>query len=300
MDVPTRFATADIGSNTVHLLVAETTERGLQRLINDSEWLSLGEKVSRHKRIPPEDVQKLIATLTRFKRLAEDINAEFPYVFATEAMRVADNHEEVIVRIKAETGLRVEIIAPTREAELSFIGASLDCPTDGRTGLVEVGGGSAQVAVFHSGVMEFEKSLPIGTGKLSAQFALSQPCPDDLMDDLRAHVRELFKGLNVEPVQRILASGGVARGLWRALHPDGNRHLRRFEVDYLVEATKSLTAETISRRFDVKAKRARTLLPGGLIFQEAMSLFELPSMMISEFGVREGAIVELARGAIVR
>jgi exopolyphosphatase / guanosine-5'-triphosphate,3'-diphosphate pyrophosphatase len=97
---------------------------------------------------------------------------------------------------------------------------------------------------------------------------------------------------------RGVASGGVARGLWRAIHPDGEKRLFKEELDYIIWAATRLPVDRIVARFTVKQKRAQTLLPGALVYRALMEHFGLAEIAISEFGVREGAILEMARGKI--
>jgi len=92
--------------------------------------------------------------------------------------------------------------------------------------------------------------------------------------------------------------GGVARGLWRALHPDGEKRLALAEIEYLIWATERLSTERIIERFNVKPKRAGTLLPGALVYLALMRKFGVAELAISEFGVREGAILNMAKGLI--
>ena len=95
-----------------------------------------------------------------------------------------------------------------------------------------------------------------------------------------------------------MASGGVARGLWRALHPDGEKRLHRAELEYLAWSVQRLTIDRAINRFGVKAKRVGTLLPGAMVYLALMERFDLTEMSVSEFGVREGAILEMARGKV--
>src|SRR5579871_1212230 len=139
------FAAADIGSNTVHLLIAETDGKSVTRLDNESIWVSLGETVTREGLVPPDLEANLIGSLRNFKRLAKARKAEYVYVFATEAMRLAKNHEDVIAKVLEDTGLVVDLISPRREAELGLLGTMLDSPHNVDLAL-EVGGGSAQIS----------------------------------------------------------------------------------------------------------------------------------------------------------
>ncbi|MBX7132347.1 MAG: hypothetical protein K1X67_06680 [Fimbriimonadaceae bacterium] len=295
--MPPVYATADIGSNTVHLLIAQVNGTGITRLRNDSEWLSLGEVVSREGFIPPDLERKLLSTLKSYSAAASALKAEGLYVFATEAMRVAKNHDEILARIRRQIGVEVDLISARREAELSIAGVQLDTSAPGPWALIEVGGGSAQVArCREDGVMTDEISLPLGTGRLIVEASLTQPSHEDQRRDLENFIRhQTAVCRDLDPVSRVVASGGVSRGLWRAVHPDGGRSLAVQELEYLQWASARINIETICRRFGVKAKRASTLLPGSTVFLELLRLFGQTSMTVSEFGVREGAIMEMAR-----
>lgn len=294
------FAATDIGSNTVHLLVAQVEAGSLLRLRNESEWLSLGQIVVREGYIPESIARRLLATLKSFKAAATAARASGFYVFATEAMRLAQNHDELLARIRRQLDIDVDLIPPQREAELSLRGVQLDSAAPGASILVEVGGGSAQVARCRDdGTMTDEVSLPVGTGRLIVEAALTQPSDPGQQARLAQKVDEAFRACGQwEPVSRVIGSGGVARGLWRALHPDGDRTLLRDELEYLRNTSGRLEPETICARFGVKVNRAHTLLPGSAIYLEAMRVFGKTSMIVSEFGVREGAILEMASGRL--
>ena len=300
--MPRRFAAADIGSNTVHLLVGEITSRGtVRRVVNESEWLSLGEIVSLEGKIPAADCARLMETLRRYKRLAEENGAEQLYVFATEAVRVARNHDELLASIRKTLGIRVDLISGQREAELSLLGVALDTHIHNSVLMIEVGGGSAQVALCDGKAIVDEQSLPIGTGRIIGQFNLKQPALPDSLEEIRRHIKGFWHQCP-QPQEGVtmVASGGVARGIIRALHPDGDGMIQLYELDYLVRSIMGLEVQTIAKRFRVKLKRAGSLLPGAVVFQEMLRHYGQDRFLVSEFGVREGAILEIARAEVVR
>ncbi len=270
-------------------------------MINESEWLSLGEIVSLNGIIPPADAIKLLETLRRYKRVSEEAGAEQLYVFATEAVRVAKNHDEILTTIRKTLGIRVDLISGQREAELSLFGVTLDTPVEGSLLMVEVGGGSAQVALCNGNTILDERSLPIGTGRLIGQFNLKQPVADADIIAMRRHIHGFWHQCP-QPTEKtsMIASGGVARGIIRALHPDGHRTVQLFELDYLVRAITEVDVETIAKRFRVKIKRAGSLLPGAIVFQEMLRHYQQESFTVSEYGVREGAVLQLAKVEVLR
>ncbi|MCU0317597.1 MAG: hypothetical protein MUC92_13510 [Fimbriimonadaceae bacterium] len=295
--MPRLFAAADIGSNTVHLLVAEPTPTGLRRVVNESVWLNLGEVVGREGHVPKKLADELVSTLSRFKAITNEHKVAEFYVFATEAMRRATNHDELLDRISREANVRVEIISPRREADLSVNGLQLDCSLAGPCLMVEAGGGSVQVALLYDGKLEAEKSLPLGTGALIAKSGLQQPASEtqvlktiEIIDQALDEVRDLAHA------DRVIACGGVARGIVRALHPDGDPTLAIQDLEYLAWDAQRLTSEQITRRYGVKHRRAMTLLPGCLVYHALLASFAIPSMTVSNYGVREGAVREMAQG----
>ncbi len=293
------IAAADIGSNTAHLLIAEVKKSGIIRRVNESDWLSLGEIVSRQGRIPEDAEELLTRSLARFQRMAKAVKAESFYIFATEAVRKAENHEDVLERIKVRLGISVDVIAPQREAELSLRGVLEDTEASGRSLLVETGGGSVQVALLEDGKMLEEASLPIGTGALIAKADLTQPCTPEQLDRVQEIVEGALDTLEgFDNPRMILTSGGVARGIWRSLHPDGAREVHWRGLDYLEWDVCRLSEEEIVARYSVKAKRATTLLPGTVIYKAFLRRFGIDAMHVSVFGVREGAVLEISQGRI--
>jgi exopolyphosphatase/guanosine-5'-triphosphate,3'-diphosphate pyrophosphatase len=293
------YAAADIGSNTVHLLVARFDPKGrLQRIENDSVWLSLGEIVSRHGEIPASHVPELAATIKRFRDLARSRGADWLYVFATEAVRRAANHEAAMREIEDQAGIEVDLIAPEREAALGLAGVLLDLPLKGRFLLAETGGGSMQVAACDGPEIEWSVSMPLGTGVLIEQAQVTQPCPPGSQARLRRIIDDEFAVLGSSERRPVAVCGGVARGLWRALHPDGDRRLHREELRFLAWDAARLDAPTIVRRYSVKVKRAATLFPGALVYHKLLDWARQESMTVSEYGVREGAVLQMAQGKV--
>lgn len=289
------FAAADIGSNTAHLLVAATDGELVTRIDNFNEWIPLGETVAKLREIPKESLNQLINAVKEFRRVAQNRQAESLYVFATEGMRSARNHEAVLKKILSETGVRVEIISPEREAELSLRGVMLDSQHYGCDLLLEVGGGSAQVGIVEAKKIVAEGSLPLGTGRVIAESDLRSPCPPYALQAAENYIAATLAKTTLEATsKRAVASGGVARGLWRALHPDSEKVLTLEELEYMCWAAARLPNERIVARFGVKQRRAGTLLPGALVYRALMKKFGVTEMVVSEFGIREGAVLEMA------
>jgi len=293
------FAAADIGSNTAHLLIAASDGKLVMRLDNVNEWIPLGEEVAITGVISKERIEQLIAVIREFKRAAASRSAVSIYIFATEAVRVANNFPAVLTMIKSESGIKVDVVSPQREAELSVLGIRLDTFGDPVNLMFEVGGGSVQIASLRAGKIDKEMSLPLGTGRLIATSSLKNPCSPQAIEHSQKYIESELSKCEISVHSPVaVASGGVARGLWRALHPDGEKLLWQAELDYIAWISARLTSSRIVERFNVKAKRAGTLLPGALVYAALLKKFGVNSMKLSEFGVREGAIMEMASGNV--
>ena len=291
------LASADVGSNTAHLLIARTDGKTVTRLDNRNDWIALGEVVARLGAIPTAHTTRIIATLKRFKEVATKALAEEMIVFATEAMRSADNSKQVLETIREKTGIKVKLITHREEAFLGLKGALLDAPDVDRVMLLEVGGGSAQVAVCEQGKITHETSMPIGTGRLMVSANLTNPCPPEALLKAEEIIANALEKCNIPPGCSVaVASGGVGRGIWRALHQDGDRSLHIKELEYLLWGTSRLPVSTVEARFGVKLRRAETLVPGAMVYLALMKHFGLESIIVSEYGVREGAVLEVAQG----
>jgi exopolyphosphatase/guanosine-5'-triphosphate,3'-diphosphate pyrophosphatase len=295
-----RLAAADIGSNTAHMLVAEVEGGKVRRVVNESEWLSLGQVVAKKGEIPKELEKRIAGILAGFKKTAAEFGAEALYVFATEAVRKARGHDDSVERIEKAAGVAIEVVGPELEAEMAMRGAMIDMPSTKPFHFVEVGGGSAQVAYWESGRIVQEESLPIGTGVLMARHNLSQPVKKDaaagLAEDVQSHLDALD---SLKECPRFVASGGVARGIWRALHPDGDPNVAVRELEYIEWACGRLSTKQIVQRFRVKEQRAETLYTGSVLYRLLMERLQHKTMRVSTFGVREGAVLMMHEGAIV-
>ncbi|RYG24683.1 hypothetical protein EON82_09895 [bacterium] len=271
----------------------------VMRIDNYNEWIGLGEIVARRGEVPKEQVEQLGQTLTEFRRMAKAHGASGLYVFATEAIRKARNSEAVLKKVQQESGVKVEVIPPRREAELSLRGIGLDTRNLGADLLFEVGGGSVQIGQIGKKGFAAEESLPLGTGRVIAESGLVYPTPDLARRAAENYIARTLERSTIELQNGLaVACGGVARGIWRAIHPDGEKAITREEIDYLVWAAGRLPIDRIVSRFGVKSKRASTLLPGAMVYRALMKRYGLDQIVVSEFGIREGAILEMAEGKI--
>ncbi|MFF5422247.1 Ppx/GppA phosphatase family protein, partial [Streptomyces misionensis] len=165
-----RLGVLDVGSNTVHLLVvdAHPGARPLPAHSHKAE-LRLAELLDGDGAIGPEGVDRLVATITDALQAAEDKGCEDVLPFATSAVREASNVDQVLARVRDETGVELTVLSGAEEARLTFLAARRWYGwSSGRLLVLDIGGGSLEIAYGMDEEPTAAVSLPLGAGRLTA------------------------------------------------------------------------------------------------------------------------------------
>ncbi len=167
----------DLGTNSFHLLVADVHPDGhLDPLVREKEMLRLGDVVSRQGSIPPTAADQAVATVRRFRLLAEAAGATELHAKATSAIRRAENGAELVDRIEEETGIAVDVISGHEEARLIFGAIRASVVLDPAPAVCfDLGGGSLEVMVGDTRGMQWATSLPLGVARLTTELVHSDP-----------------------------------------------------------------------------------------------------------------------------
>jgi exopolyphosphatase/guanosine-5'-triphosphate,3'-diphosphate pyrophosphatase len=185
----------------------------------------------------------------------------------------------------------MRILPASEEARLSFVGATrtMEAPTNGSIGVVDVGGGSTEVVVgTASAGVGWSRSLPIGSGRLADVCLRSDPPSVAELADARARVDESVAALEPPLVDCALAAGGSASSLGRIAGP-------RLDCDSLERCVRILSgapAAELALRFELDPERIR-LLPAGVLILDALSRRLGLALTVGNGGLREGLILEL-------
>ncbi|MGH7640722.1 MAG: hypothetical protein ACREOL_07450 [Candidatus Dormibacteria bacterium] len=296
-DAGPRFGAIDIGSNTVHLLVASCPPRRLPiPLFHHREFVQLGLDVSRQGAIGEERLGLAIRALRRQVDDARKAQVDEIAIGATEALRAASNGAEVAKRLGAVTGGGAVHVLPSQvEAQLTFDGATMTV-AQGRSALVlDIGGASSQVAWGPAGGVCQRASLRLGSGSLAAM-ATSEP-PD--ASEWDAMVESVSRGISLPHLgstfEVALGTGGTVTNLPRLLGLDGTQGLTRTQVGALIKSLAAEPAPDLARRTGMALERARLCRGGTLILVRLMELLSLERIRIAERGLRDGMIAALVR-----
>lgn len=298
-------ACIDVGSNTTRLLVAEVGGGGggdadsgsgggaLRELGAERVFTRLGGDLVRLGAISEEKVAQTAEVVAAQAARARELGAERTVVVATAAIRRAANRDALAAAVEARSGLPVWVLADEEEARLSFLGATrtFSEPLAGAVAVVDVGGGSTEMAVGTvAGGVEWSRSCPIGSGLLAGAHPCSDPPSEPEIEVLRRHVRDALAGDLTPPraVDRAIAVGGSASSLRRLL----GAQLTGETLARGLSALRSAPRAELARSHGIELERI-CLLPGGIAIFEALAERLALPLEIAWGGLREGVILEL-------
>ncbi|HEV2724234.1 MAG TPA: hypothetical protein VGV10_06340 [Thermoleophilaceae bacterium] len=287
----------DIGSNTTRLLVAEASHGKLRELTAERVFTCIRKSLDDLGRMPPDKIAETVGVVRAQVHAARALGAGEIVAVATAAIRDAPNRGELEQGIQDACGVPLRVISGQEEARLSFVGATrtFQEPAAGTIAVVDVGGGSTEIAVGAAGHgVRWWRSLPIGSGVLADRHLRSDPPAPREVEAVRRQVAAAFEGLAAPAVRGALAVGGTATSLARVI----GSALDHSTLERAVELLSETPIAELAGRLDLDPERVR-LLPAGIIVLQAVSE-RIGPLEIACGGLREGVILELAERAAQR
>ncbi|GAA4906691.1 Ppx/GppA family phosphatase [Streptomyces coeruleoprunus] len=300
-----RLGVLDVGSNTVHLLVmdAHPGARPLPAHSHKAE-LRLAELLDADGAIGAHGVERLVTIIGDALHTAEEKGCEEVLPFATSAIRDASNADAVLRRVKEETGVGLQVLTGEEEARLTFLAARRWFGwSAGKLLLLDIGGGSLEVAYGMDEEPDAAVSLPLGAGRLTAGWLPGDPPDPADVKALRRHVRaEIARTVGefarFGKPDHVVASSKTFKQLARLAGAPGSseglyvqRELSRTSLESWVPKLAVMTAEQRSGLPGVSEGRAAQLLAGALVAEAAMDLFGVVELEICPWALREGVIL---------
>ncbi|KAA6214724.1 Ppx/GppA family phosphatase [Streptomyces albofaciens JCM 4342] len=300
-----RLGVLDVGSNTVHLLVmdAHPGARPLPAYSHKAE-LRLAELLDEDGTVGEAGVERLVATVRSAVQVAEDKGVEDVLPFATSAVREAANGEDVLGRVERETGVRLRVLSGEDEARLTFLAARRWFGwSAGRLLVLDIGGGSLEIAYGLDEEPDAAVSLPLGAGRLTAaDLPGDPPEPEDiraLRKRVRAEIGRVVSDFTrfgtpdhvvgtsktFKQLARIAGAARSAEGLY------AQRELDRKALEEWVPKLAAMTGAERAKLPGVSEGRSRQLVAGALVAEGAMDLFGVRTLEICPWALREGVIL---------
>ncbi len=300
-----RLGVLDVGSNTVHLLVVDAHHGGAPVPAHSHKIeLRLSEHLTDGGRVDDEAIDMLCEFVRRALDIAEDIGVTEILAFATSAIREAQNGEDVLKAVRKRTGVSLEVLSGQQEARLTFLAVRRWFGwSTGRVLVLDIGGGSLELAIGTDEDPDVAVSVPLGAGRLTRDWLPDDPPKSDQLRKLRKAIRAEIAHV-VGPMTRYgepglaVATSKTFRQLARitgaAPSSEGiyeRRVLRREELRTWIPKIADMSAAERASLPGVSEGRAKQLVAGALVAEAAMDLFDLDELLIGPWALREGIIL---------
>lgn len=286
-----RLGAIDIGSNAARLLISDVIP-GLQERPEFVKTalvrvpLRLGFDVFDKGEISPSKTEKLLKTIKSYKLLLDVYEVKHLKACATSAMRDAINAEEIIKKVKAETGIHIHVISGQEEASFIYENHIAENLTSAESYLyIDVGGGSTELTFFSDGKLVFKESFNIGTIRL-----LKNQVNESLWDEMKEFIRVKTKGYH--HVTAIGSGGNINKIFSISKRKEGKPLSLELLRDYYKEFSTLSLAQRMSL-YKLKDDRADVIVPALLIYINVMRWADAQDIFVPKIGLADGLIHNL-------
>jgi exopolyphosphatase/guanosine-5'-triphosphate,3'-diphosphate pyrophosphatase len=291
------LAAIDVGTNAVRLEIARPLDdQSLELLHQERDPVRPGEGVFATGSLPPETADRLIATLRRYAALCRRFHAEVKAV-ATSAVREAKNRDEIVQRAREEAGIELEVVSGREEPRLICLGVLHGRPDDARALVVDIGGGSTEVAHALGERPQHLWSVGVGAVRLAEIFEASGKVSEKKLGLMRSFAEEAFREALPPPSRELpraaLGSSGTIQAVVAFAAAEGTAHATRGQVRKAVERLAAMSPDERRRRFD--PKRAEIVVAGAVVLETVMEHLKLQSITAVDRGLRDGLLLDLLR-----
>ena len=303
-----RIAAVGIGSNSIRQIVADVSPDGEIRVIDEMKAAPrLGEGVGQTGRIGDAAIRNALDALLRMATLTRQMGAVRTAAVATSAVRDAENGAEFIAAVRDTTGLIVRVLDGDEEALLSYRSALAHFDlAAGRAVVMDIGGGSLELALSADGLLDGLMSFPFGAISMTEKF-FGRNRGRREVEALRRFVRKELRATVSRRDwhgARLIGSGGTftnLAGVMLARHGMGRAPsvhgtvVTRAELEHVLDLLQGMSPSERQTVPGLSPARADIIIAGLAVSAEVMARIEAREMVVSAFGIREGLLLEAAR-----
>ena len=296
-----RLGVLDVGSNTVHLQVVDVHPGARpDPTFNYKEELRLTEYLQSDQTISPEGITALKETIGRAVAKSHSVKTEELLPFATSALREAKNGVEIIDLINKECSIDLQVLSGEDEARLTFLAARRWFGwSSGRLLVIDIGGGSLEIAVGPDESPETAVSLPLGAGRLTKNFLDGDPFTTKSIRALRDHIENQLESVlssmvHHDSADRAIATSKTLRTLARICGDWYQGNGKTITLDALRKATNRLSEMNFNERAKlpgVSTNRAKQIVAGAFVAESVMRNLDIDKVEICPWALREGLIL---------
>ena len=302
-----RVAAIDIGSNSIHMVVAQVESDGRFHVLDRAkEMVRLGRRTLSSGRLSAEAIHAGVRTLSVFRTLAERQGVTRFQAVATSAVREATNGGDFIQRLHDEIGLRVKVIPGREEARLIYLGVRHAIDLRGEyTLIMDAGGGSVEFILSDGDKPVALHSLKLGVARLCERFLDGgKPNPKALADmeaHIDAQVDTMLPGLLEHPIRRVVATSGTVlnvvtiAGFERGQPPNGHLNNYTVSADEIARVRRLVSRANREERLRIRGldtKRVDLIIAGAVLADQVMRRVHAESMVACTWSLREGVLLD--------
>lgn len=309
-----KIAAIDIGSNSIHLaVVLADPGQHLQIIDREKDMARLASKTLRTHRLSGDTIAKAVATLRRFKQLAEANGADLIITTATSAVREADNAREFIEAVRNQVGLEVQVLPGVEEARLIALAVSEVTEFNGRRALIiDIGGGSTEFIITKGGEPELLLSARLGAVRLTEQFITTDPVSGKEYLQLRSHIRAEVARI-VWEIKKfgydfVIGTSGTILNLINSItqaqagEEGDNATFSSFNQTARTKQLKKLNHRLLGMDMRERSlvrgldkERADIIVAGGLLLESILVELQAELITTCDWSLREGVILDYLR-----
>jgi exopolyphosphatase/guanosine-5'-triphosphate,3'-diphosphate pyrophosphatase len=301
-------AAIDIGTNSIHLVVARIDDSGRFDIITrEKATVRLGHGSGEMSELAPDAIDRGIETLRRFRQVADGENARITAV-ATSAVREATNKDEFIHRARDEAGIDVQVISGAEEARLIHLGVLQAVPIYERQHLVvDIGGGSTEFILAKAGDTQLGRSLKLGAIRLTDRFftdgSVRSSRVRECRDYIRAYLAPIAREINERGFEVAVGSSGTinaiaamanARRGRDSIRSVNNVSFTRAQLAQIVDTLVVERGVELDRLPGLDPRRSDIIVAGALLLEQIFEQLNIEEMIASEYALREGVLLDLA------
>jgi exopolyphosphatase/guanosine-5'-triphosphate,3'-diphosphate pyrophosphatase len=297
-----RLGVLDVGSNTVHLQVVDTSPGARPNpTFNYKEELRLTQFINEDNLVSDEGIEKLRSSIKRAIEQSASVQTQELLPFATSALREASNGEKIISSINKDFHIDLQVLTGEEEAKLTFLAARRWFGwSSGRLLVIDIGGGSLEMAAGVDESPEIATSLPLGAARLTKDFLKGDPYTDKSLRALRDHIENKLEQILPSLVKHQESDRAIATS--KTL-----RTLARLSGDWFDGTGKNITVEAVRKisaklsEMDessraklpgVSENRASQIVAGSLVAESVMRNLDIKELEICPWALREGVVLK--------
>lgn len=317
----TRYASIDIGTNTLRLLIASVDAAGAVRHeVYNRKITRLGGGYTEAAGIDPSSAERTFTAICEFGKIIAEAEVEAVYAFATSVVRRACNRQWFVNEVEKRTGIKIAVISGDEEARLALIGVMSVIDTrQGRDLVIDIGGGSTEFIFTDKGALKGAWSMEMGVVHLTETHLGSDPLNRAEVDGLETeissvitHLKKQIKTAGIDAAAYSAGSGAVFVGTAGTITTlaalelnlevydrdriNGSR-LSKAAIEKMYGHLLGLTLSQRSRILSLEKGREDLIVPGAAITLKTMEAFGFDEILVSDAGLLEGIIIDNCRAA---